>query len=602
MESTQKSLPVLEDTWAALAADVYNQHTSFVKRPLDNMQRDVAYVKFRCSREGLSFLTKTLPQLGKALDRALETGVFLRPRPFKRWKKHAEVPKFLRPLFSLVFSQEGYLRPDADPYVIADLRTLLFFFYKLEGAHSEKSELEAVEGLVSREAEIAQLELSPSTGRVANLLMRQYLDGFDPMDIYPRHGPGAVADKSTKASEKCKFSTFYSGLNTLYPYSEYFGLDSWALTELMSRSSPGARPTSRVVTVPKDSRGPRVISCEPLEYQYIQQGIMRKLYTYIESHPYTEGRVNFADQSVNGELAKRSSVTREYSTLDLSEASDRVSLQLVMRLFAGTSLEQPLLRTRSIATELPDGRIISLKKFAPMGSALCFPIESLVFFFLIKGRLHELQLDDADAVYVYGDDIIIRTDLSSIAIQALEDAGLRVNLEKSFTEGFFRESCGVDAFKGVVVTPLRLRKVARRAGEHENIVGLVDSANALFERCYYKASNVLKRYVEKLLRTSLPYSRSKQGFLSWVDPRSRSLTLRGKVKWNKDLCRYDISVIGYRDRTHLIEYDLDEGERAEYHRKLTQGFSPEYEAARYPDRKPRLQRIWLPLSVVATKS
>jgi hypothetical protein len=146
--------------------------------------------------------------------------------------------------------------------------------------------------------------------------------------------------------------------------------------------------TAKVVLVPKDSRGPRLISAEPLEYQWIQQGVGRSIVAHLEAHHLTKGRVNFTHQEVNRRLAQESSATLELATLDLKDASDRVSLELVRRVFKNTpELVRALEAIRTDATLLPDGRVQSLKKFAPMGSAVCFPVEAFVFWAILTASI-----------------------------------------------------------------------------------------------------------------------------------------------------------------------------------------------------------------------
>jgi hypothetical protein len=74
---------------------------------------------------------------------------------------------------------------------------------------------------------------------------------------------------------------------------------------------PKSVPQARVCLVPKDSRGPRIISCEPAELMFIQQGIMRKLYSHLETHHLTAGQINFTDQSINRNLALLASNAKE---------------------------------------------------------------------------------------------------------------------------------------------------------------------------------------------------------------------------------------------------------------------------------------------------
>jgi len=205
-----------------------------------------------------------------------------------------------------------------------------------------------------------------------------------------------------------------------------------------------------------------VISCEPAELMYIQQGLMRLLYETIETQPLTAGQVNFTDQTINRKLAERGSRDGGLCTIDLSDASDRVSLDLVRRVFPPNWV-RCLEACRSEETILPDQSIVKLNKFAPMGSSCCFPVEALVFWACAQAAIdtrrgvRPLQ-SGLNHVYVYGDDIITDSFYYESVVEGLELVGLKVNKSKSYAKGPFRESCGGDFHNGMDVTPVRVRK------------------------------------------------------------------------------------------------------------------------------------------------
>jgi hypothetical protein len=350
-----------------------------------DLDRDRRTLCDRFEAEGLSFLTKTLPLLGKALDLGLVESSLCVPREFKKAHKCTGIPAFLQTYFRLVFAEDGMLLEQADPRAVKHLRQVLFMLYKLELPYSEASEKRVIASFVATERELELGSDSPTGDLLAaaSYIVRDVLMGFDPMDVMPKHGPGAVAT-GERLEEKWLFKRLYSQINRVYPYYDYYIvgrgrelLDRLDWYRSLERQISGC---AKVVLVPKDSRGPRLISCEPLEYQWIQQGLGRKLVEHLESFWMTKGKINFTNQEVNRELALTSSLTQEYATLDLKEASDRVSVELVSRLFAHSDATlKALLATRTTATKLPDGSVLSLNKFAPMGSALCFPVEAFCF-------------------------------------------------------------------------------------------------------------------------------------------------------------------------------------------------------------------------------
>jgi hypothetical protein len=60
-------------------------------------------------------------------------------------------------------------------------------------------------------------------------------------------------------------------------------------------------------------------------------------------------------------------------------------------------------------------------------------------------------------VCIFGDDIIIPVDHVDRTIGLIEAVGFKVNSQKSYVKGPFRESCGVDCYSGVNVTPVRVK-------------------------------------------------------------------------------------------------------------------------------------------------
>jgi len=469
------------------------------------VERDIAVMLRRIQNEGISFLTKTLPKFGKAIDTALSNTGYLSIEGFKT-APGSTIPKFLGWLLGRIFTTEGYVRESPDITALKHARQLVYFLYKLKLPYDTKTEQSVIESFVATEDELHKLEFPPSVDLIikrARTLVTRVLGRVDVRDIIPRHGPGAVAT-GEKVGEKSNFSRIYSKLEMEYPFTEYFvlGLNQVAdQLDWIQSLTVLEHGTAKVVLVPKDSRGPRLISCEPLELQWIQQGLMRLLYSHIENHRLTRGHVNFTDQTVNRRLALEGSLTQQLVTLDMKDASDRVSLRLVEELFCGTPLLAALKASRSDFTCLPDGRIVHLSKFAPMGSAVCFPIEALCFWALavsvltLNGRTYHQAVK---SVYVYGDDLIVdRKDYPAL-LAAFPLVGLKFNEKKCCVSGFFRESCGCDAYKGVDVTPIRLRTQWDHHGHRDpnELASYVAFHNAMYEAGYWNTSSLIRELLE----------------------------------------------------------------------------------------------------------
>lgn len=475
---------------------------------------ELAYMRSRIAEEGLSFLTKTLPRYGKAVDTALATGKLLNIIGFK--SGDAAIPKFLGWLLVRLFcARTGGVLDNPEPEALKHLRQFVYFFYKLEIPY-EKENLEKVfqsfEDVDNELVAYANACYTDPIVPVARALVARVTGAVDPYRITPKHGPGAVAT-GEKAHQKAHFKRVYRKLEEHYPFTEWmcFSLSHVADTVgQIQNLSVEDESVSKTIPVNKDSRGPRIISAEPLEIQWIQQGLGAALQRSIERCSITRGHVNFTDQTVNQRLALLGSLGHPWVTLDMKEASDRVSSDLVKSLFADhPELLSCMFACRSGVTELPNGKKVTLNKFASMGSRLCFPVEALVFYALIVGSLvvHKKysMRQAAKRVYVYGDDIVMRVEDYDVALQCLPSVGLKFNVDKCCTHGFFRESCGVDAFLGVNVTPVRLRTV----WSHHQTAAVLESYVALRNAAAGRGYSQLAEAVERLVQSkygNIPYT------------------------------------------------------------------------------------------------
>jgi len=514
--------------------------------------RDLETFQSRFASEGLSFATKTLPRLGKLFDAALDSGKLEASPAFSKAKGSRTIPAFLQGMYSLLFDRDGYLVTN-NAAAVSDLRQLFYLVYKLKVPYSPEDEQRVIDAFLRNEEELLHVDLSSVDLSVEKRLMEEILEGFTPKDIIPRHGPGAVAT-GEKLEQKWRFQRLFSQIHQSYPYYDYFIvggshelLDRLEWYKSLKREDVGV---AKVVLVPKDSRGPRLISCEPLEYQWIQQGLNHKLVRHLESHRLTRGQINFQDQSVNRDLALESSKHHFYCTLDLKDASDRVSLDLVREL-----IPEPLIRyfeaVRSHATLLPDGRIVTLRKYAPMGSAVCFSVEALCFWVIcvaaVMRKLPWGLQEVARHVYVYGDDIIVPTVAYDDVVSALHSVGLVVNIAKCCSNGDFRESCGMDAFDGVDVTPVKISACwSANSSDGSCLSSYAAYANEFARRGYDGVATSLRIAIRKVYRF-LPCSTDSDSFpcevvATRLEAHARNCAMGFRFRSNPDFQRLEYRV------------------------------------------------------------
>jgi hypothetical protein len=210
-------------------------------------------------------------------------------------------------------------------------------------------------------------------------------------------------------------------------------------------------------------------------------------------------------------MARLGSKDGALATLDLSEASDRVSNRLVLRMLKNfPSLAGAVSSSRTQRVDVPGYGIISIAKFASMGSAVCFPIEAMVFLTTIfagimKQLNRPLREDDISrfhgSVRVYGDDIIIPIEYTQSVTMALEAIGLKVNPNKSFWTGKFRESCGKDYYDGHDVSVTYVRRVLPTSRhDAQEVMSAVSLRNQLYKAGLWKTAGFLDDYLRNLLR------------------------------------------------------------------------------------------------------
>jgi len=552
-DGTSKSLGEIEK-YLGVVDKMLSDFASLFPRIELSIRRDFSTICKRTRAEGIKFLTIQLPLVGKMYDLCLN-GELFQPIPgFSRYTGYP-IPQLFSGLGKLVVALDGTVAPHASELAIRCIRQICFLFYKLEIPYDETTKTAVLQAFVETQKELASgaaAKASDHTFDRTRRLLADTLKGFNFKDIKPSHGPGAVAT-GEQLEQKWKFQRLFKSLNQKYPYYEYFVVGTSHLLDEIKQYRSLERhdyPQAKLTTVPKDSRGPRIISMEPLELQFMQQGLMRKLVPYIESHPLTRGHVNFTDQTVNQRLALSSSTTLLWATLDMKDASDRVSEDLIWWLFADLpDLRSHLMALRSHFTCMPDGSKQRLYTFAPMGSAICFPIEAIVFwslcvtFLQLQGMTRSMAVE---FVYVYGDDIIIPTAYALNLCDFLESIGLKVNRSKSCISGRFRESCGVDAYNGIDVTPIRLKQpLSQRPKSGTLLLHYTSFANHCWRKGYVKTAQYVWAELENIWGP-LPYGHTDEFYpcrtdcLSWEHAHALNLSMGKFIRSNDAYQRWEI--------------------------------------------------------------
>lgn len=484
--------------------------------------RDLVTASARTEHEGLSFLTITLPNYAKDFEEALAFGK-IEHYHFLGFKRNGCLPRFLGGFIAQVFdARTALLLPQANAMAIYAIRQICRFASKIllpctteRTANAFASYAEVEEELAMASAQISSLDRLEFL-RVSRLLFGRVLTGVSnnvsDCTLVPKHGPGSTADRltgnrkfdQTVWTERLERGGFTS-VDFLLPNARF----NQNLADVQFLD-PGSELPVKVIAVPKTLKTPRIIAIEPTCMQYSQQAVAIDLMSKLESDNLSSRFVGFTDQVPNQELARIGSISGSLATLDLSEASDRVLNSLVLDLTHGyTDLSEAVQACRSTHANVPGIGIIPLTKFASMGSALCFPIEAMVFttlVFLGIQRAQEKKLtvktieSFSGQVRVYGDDIIVPVEYAESVMRTLEDFSFRVNKHKSFWSGNFRESCGKDYWEGTDVTTIKCRtQLPSSRRDVKEIVSTVSLRNQLSKAGFVSTVQFLDELLEGIL-------------------------------------------------------------------------------------------------------
>jgi hypothetical protein len=509
--------------WSELARECASRcHTSATQ--------DIKTVLCRSECEGESFLTITLPDFGKSFERSLDQGR-VDPSSFQGFAyrkvrnsgKVKGLPLFLGGFLGRIFDRaSGELLDEPCVEAIRSVRQLTLMFGKMLSPCSDARTKAAFDAYIQCESEIrvSDAELSEADAsdfkRISSLLFRSIFTEVD-REIYygrmvPKHGPGSTADK-LRGNAKYLQRVWTHRLETYFPAGEYL-LPNWRYYDQLDDvdfREPGEETPARVVSVPKTHRTPRIIAMEPTAAQYAQQAVLATFLDALGRDTRAARIIGSDDQRPNQSLAHRGSLYGDLATLDLSEASDRVSYQHVRLLLSDhPHFLGAVDGSRSRKADVPGHGVQRLAKFASMGSALCFPFEAMVFATIIfigierelSSPLTSRTLSEfVGKVRVYGDDIIVPVDYVSSVVGSLTRFGVKVNTRKSFWNGKFRESCGKEYYGGEDVSIVRVRrKFPTRRTDVPEVISIVSLRNQLYKHGYWQTVRWLDERISGMIK------------------------------------------------------------------------------------------------------
>lgn len=298
-------------------------------------------------------------------------------------------------------------------------------------------------------------------------------------------GPGASLDANASDFYSKMFSSRLTHTRSylLDAYKRHFSFHKpWSEAESLRSKTYGERVVegNKLSFVPKSRDISRTTCTEPSLNMFYQLGLgavlSRRLSTIFmidEDQPYW-----------NRQLAKLGSITGGLATIDLSSASDSMSLGMLREVLP-VDMFYWLDLLRSPICRLPSGVDVELHMVSTMGNGFTFPLQTMLFACCVAAVYEQMGVElivrsstnfDSSAgtpvrktanFAVWGDDIICDVKVVGRLFRLLSLLGFEVNADKSFYDQNdpFRESCGYDYHRGEDVRAVyckKLREVSSR--------------------------------------------------------------------------------------------------------------------------------------------
>lgn len=300
----------------------------------------------------------------------------------------------------------------------------------------------------------------------------------------PKHGPGAVNPSVDTIWDKqqhfrlTRRNAYWLREDPSFPF----------LMNGRSYRSDFVKSQSKLCCVPKNWKKPRTIASEPISNQYLQQGLEHMLDYAISHDNWWSLRINLHDAERGARLSMQ---YRRYATIDCSSASDDVRKQHVQSIFKGTPWCTAFHAVRSDTCKVGKDEV-KLESFSTMGSAICFPVETIIFTLTCQAACDLVGTDRHPCVY--GDDMVVPVEAYELACHLLTSLGFQVNTEKSYgvnlpTYGwsgsdriqYFREACGTHSFCGdrIPIVYFRESFIKKNFLEPQEYMSVVDTLNSM---------------------------------------------------------------------------------------------------------------------------
>lgn len=324
----------------------------------------------------------------------------------------------------------------------------------------------------------------------ARKIARSILGSYDPESVIVN------SEFGKKSSIGCSLSLAYidEKLSTVKAFTGSSQCTRWFFNDvlpddpLLSRmvAELGVSPDDErlqhesltLINVPKSWKTYRTITPLTLLSLFYSNGVVKLVTARLREAGLDIRRL----QSRHRYLVKGFSMSRTHATADLSAASDSLTSELLNRILPRkwycavkkTFTHQVEYQQDGIA------RTCYTESVLPMGNGLTFPVETLIFYSIIRALG---ELTDVRGVFsVYGDDLIYPSKLHRYVARVFPKLKLVLNVDKTYVSYPFRESCGSDFYRGCDVRPFFLQGEHRRLTPTQYLGFLYKTYNGLTRR------------------------------------------------------------------------------------------------------------------------
>jgi hypothetical protein len=391
-------------------------------------------------------------------------------------------------------TQFGPFWPDMSHQEAAACSLLNSFLKKLETGRTEETDQAALVKFLACNSACENWQLPSQFDSKTETLLGEYKraiyefwfkDGFalwnHPYSLLDqgRVGPGANIEarggdfytKLFSSPLSCSHISLYS----LYSrYTQSFPV--WRDAEINRKNAYGeasVRPSSRLSFVPKNDEISRCICIEPTLNTYFQLGMAEILNRRLSER---FGISLDTQQFKNRNLARLGSITDGLSTIDLSSASDSISVAM-LKYSLPPDFFRELMKYRCAAVDIKGRGTVPLHMVSTMGNGFTFPLQTMLFACVVVACMRfrgiPVRGSGSDQLWgVNGDDIVCPKLVTSDVINLLALLGFSVNNDKTFVEGPFRESCGSDFFRGTDIRGVYVKTLSTPGSRYSVINSL----------------------------------------------------------------------------------------------------------------------------------